>query len=77
MCNEKSGVSIICRYCIVFRLSILSGILTIVVDKWEWLKWNPISMMNIMVQIVDKNMKKFTIRTAWLLLIILFILLFS
>ena len=55
MCNEKSRCLYCCRYCIVFATSILSGILTIVVDKWEWLKWNPISMMNIMVQIVDKT----------------------
>ena len=64
MCNEKSRC-LYCRYCIVFRHFNFVGILTIVVDKWEWLKWNPISMMNIMVQIVDKNMKKIhKIRTA-------------
>ena len=60
MCNEKSW----CFYCFgivfYFATSILSGILTIVIDKWEWLKWNPINMMNIMIQIVDKSMKKFT-----------------
>ena len=55
MCNEKSGVSIAVGIVLYFATSILSGILTIVVDKWEWLKWNPISMMNIMVQIVDKT----------------------
>ena len=60
-CAMKSpGVSIAVGIVLYFATSILSGILTIVVDKWEWLKWNPISMMNIMVQIVDKNMKKFT-----------------
>ena len=60
-CAMKSpGVSIAVGIVFYFATSILSGILTIVVDKWEWLKWNPISMMNIMVQIVDKNMKKFT-----------------
>ena len=60
-CAMKSpGVSIAVGIVFYFATSILSGILTIIVDKWEWLKWNPISMMNIMVQIVDKNMKKFT-----------------
>ena len=40
MCNEKSGVSIAVGIVLYFATSILSGILTIVVDKWEWLKWN-------------------------------------
>ena len=60
-CAMKSpGVSIAVGIVLYFATSILSGILTIVVDKWEWLKWNPISMMNIMVQIIDKGMKKIT-----------------
>ncbi|EES40680.1 hypothetical protein HMPREF0793_1674 [Staphylococcus caprae M23864:W1] len=29
-----------------------------VIDKWEGLKWNLINMMNIMVQIIDKSLKK-------------------
>ncbi|MDK4265774.1 MULTISPECIES: ABC transporter permease [Staphylococcus] len=60
-CAMKSpGVSIAVGIVFYFATSILSGILTIIVDKWEWLKWNPISMMNIMTQIIDKGMKKFT-----------------
>ena len=60
-CAMKSpGVSIAVGIVFYFATSILSGILTIIVGKWEWLKWNPISMMNIMVQIIDKEMKKFT-----------------
>ena len=57
MCNESPVSLFFVGIVLYFATSILSGILTIVVDKWEWLKWNPISMMNIMVQIVDKNMK--------------------
>ena len=53
-CAMKVPVSLF-GIVLYFATSILSGILTIVVDKWEWLKWNPISMMNIMVQIVDKT----------------------
>ena len=60
-CAMKSpGVSIAVGIVFYFATSILSGILTIIVDKWEWLKWNPISMMNIMVQITDKGMRKVT-----------------
>ena len=54
---KSPGVSIIVGIVFYFATSILSGILTIVIDKWEWLKWNPINMMNIMIQIVDKSMK--------------------
>ena len=57
---KSPGVSIAVGIVFYFATSILSGILTIVVDKWEWLKWNPISMMNIMVQITDKGMRKVT-----------------
>lgn len=60
-CAMKSpGVSIAIGIVFYFATSIISGILTIIVDKWEWIKWNPISMMNIMTQIIDKGMKKFT-----------------
>ncbi|MEB6266846.1 ABC transporter permease [Staphylococcus haemolyticus] len=60
-CAMKSpGVSIAVGIVLYFATSILSSILTIVVDKWEWVKWNPISMMNIMAQIIDKRMKKIT-----------------
>ncbi|MDU2281919.1 ABC transporter permease, partial [Staphylococcus sp.] len=39
-CAMKSpGVSIAVGIVFYFATSILSGILTIIVDKWEWLKW--------------------------------------
>ena len=60
-CAMKSpGVSIAVGIVFYFATSILSGLLTIVIDKWEWLKWNPINMMNIMVQIIDKSFKEIT-----------------
>ncbi|MBJ6299602.1 ABC transporter permease subunit, partial [Staphylococcus aureus] len=60
-CAMKSpGVSIAVGIVFYFATSILSGLLTIAVDKWEWLKWNPINMMNIMVQIIDEGLKKIT-----------------
>lgn len=31
---------------------------TSVINKWEWLKWNPFNMMNIIVQIIEKDLKK-------------------
>jgi len=55
-CIMKSpGVSIAVGIVFYFAVSIISGLLTVVIDKWEWLKWNPLNMMNIMVQITDNE----------------------
>ncbi|RIN41573.1 ABC transporter permease, partial [Staphylococcus simulans] len=60
-CAMKSpGVSIAIGIVFYFATSILSGVLTLVIDKWEWLKWNPINMMNIMVQVIEESFKKTT-----------------
>lgn len=61
-CALKSpGVSIAVGVLFYFATSILSSILTLVIDKWEWLKWNPINMMMIMVQTLDnEQFKKIT-----------------
>ena len=61
-CIMKSpGVSIAVGIVFYFAVSIISGLLTVVIDKWEWLKWNPLNMMNIMVQITDNDtFKKIT-----------------
>ncbi|HCG2309877.1 TPA: ABC transporter permease [Staphylococcus aureus] len=60
-CAMKStGVSIAVGIVFYFASSILSSILTIIVAKWEWLKWNPVSMINIMAQVNEKGIEKFT-----------------
>ncbi|MDS3925570.1 ABC transporter permease subunit, partial [Staphylococcus hominis] len=61
-CIMKSpGVSIAVGIVFYFAASIISGLLTAVIDKWEWLKWNPLNMMNIMIQITDNDtFKKIT-----------------
>ena len=61
-CIMKSpGVSIAVGIVFYFAASIISGLLTAVIDKWEWLKWNPLNMMNIMAQITDNDtFKKIT-----------------
>lgn len=42
-------------------MSIISGILFAIINKWEWLKWNPINMMNIQIQVIDnKTFKELT-----------------
>ncbi len=36
-----------------FALSIMSGLMAMVVAKWEWLKWNPLNMMYLPSQVTD------------------------
>ncbi|MEJ7257804.1 ABC transporter permease, partial [Staphylococcus epidermidis] len=53
-CIMKSpGVSIAVGIIFYFAVSIISGILFAIINKWEWLKWNPINMMNIQIQVID------------------------
>lgn len=44
-----------------FALNIISGIMIVVVHKWQWLKWNPLNMMNLPNQIVDSTTHKLTL----------------
>ncbi len=61
-CIMKSpGVSIAVGIIFYFAVSIISGILFAIINKWEWLKWNPINMMNIQIQVIDnKTFKELT-----------------
>lgn len=55
-CIMKSpGVSIAVGIIFYFAVSIISGILFAIINKWEWLKWNPINMMNIQIQVIDNK----------------------
>lgn len=58
---KNPGVSIAIGIVFYFAVSILSSLLFTVIDKWEWLKWNPLNMLNLSVQIIDDDaMKKLT-----------------
>lgn len=61
-CIMKSpGLSITLGIVLYFALSIISGIMFMLIDKWEWLKWNPLNMMNISAQLLDnKEFSKLT-----------------
>lgn len=39
-----------------FASSLIAGILSAIIQKWEWVKWNPISMMNLQNQIGNESM---------------------
>ncbi|HBL3868763.1 TPA: ABC transporter permease, partial [Enterococcus faecium] len=41
-----------------FASSIISGILIALIQKWEWIKWNPISMLNLQNQIGNEEIMK-------------------
>ena len=48
------GVAIAVGIVFYFASSILAVIQTALFRKIDWLKWNPINMMNIMLQTVEK-----------------------
>ncbi|ARJ50977.1 ABC transporter permease [Staphylococcus lutrae] len=61
-CIMKSpGLSIALGIILYFALSIVSGILFVLIDKWEWIKWNPLNMLNISGQLLNgEEISKFT-----------------
>lgn len=61
-CILKSpGVSIAIGIIFYFAVSVISGILFAAINQWEWLKWNPLNMMNLATQILDNDtFKKMT-----------------
>ncbi|WP_086428948.1 ABC transporter permease [Staphylococcus cornubiensis] len=61
-CIMKSpSLSIALGIILYFALSIISGILFMLIDKWTWLKWNPINMLNISPQLLDhESLSKLT-----------------
>lgn len=48
LCIMKSlGVFIVVGIIFYFVVFIILGIFFVIINKWEWLKWNLINMMNI------------------------------
>ena len=41
-----------------FASSVISGILFAAIAQWEWLKWNPINMLNLSTQVLDNEVFK-------------------
>lgn len=58
-CLLKSpGVSIAVGIVFYFASSVISGILFAAITQWEWLKWNPINMLNLSTQVLDNEVFK-------------------
>lgn len=58
-CLLKSpGVSIAVGIVFYFASSVISGILFAAINQWEWLKWNPINMLNLSTQVLNNEMFK-------------------
>ena len=55
---NSSGASISAGIVFYFASSIISGILIALIQKWEWIKWNPISMLNLQNQIGNEEIMK-------------------
>lgn len=48
---KSNGVSVIAGIIFYFAASMVSGVMFLAIEKWEWLKWNPINMLNLSTQI--------------------------
>ncbi|AFR99310.1 ABC transporter permease [Lentilactobacillus buchneri] len=44
-----------------FALSMVSGVMFLLMHKWEWLKWNPLNMMNLPQQLLSSSVHKMTL----------------
>ncbi|MBX4224151.1 ABC transporter permease, partial [Enterococcus faecium] len=55
---NSSGASISAGIVIYVASSIITGILSALIQKWEWIKWNPISMLNLQNQIGNEEIMK-------------------
>ncbi len=42
---RSSTISIVVGFIFYFASSVVSGILFLVIEKWEWVKWNPLNML--------------------------------
>ncbi|HHQ6731598.1 TPA: ABC transporter permease [Staphylococcus aureus] len=58
--TNSTGVAIAVGIVFYFASTILAVIQTALLEKIDWLKWNPINMMNIMIQTVEKGFSKST-----------------
>ena len=43
-----------------FALGVIAGLMTLAIQKWNWLKWNPLNMMNLSGQMNTPSMSKVT-----------------
>ena len=57
---NRSEISIAVGIVFFLITSLLSSILARAIDRWPWLKWGPINMMNITSQISDHSLKATT-----------------
>lgn len=57
---RSSTISIVAGFIFYFATSIVSGILFLVIEKWEWVKWNPTNMLNLSGQINNAEIESLT-----------------
>lgn len=44
-----------------FGLYIIEGMMIKVMNRWEWLKWNPLNILNLPLQLTESNADKVTL----------------
>ena len=54
----QQNLSIAVGIVFYFASSVISGILFAAIAQWEWLKWNPINMLNLSTQVLDNEVFK-------------------
>jgi ABC-2 type transport system permease protein len=57
---KNSTAAIIVAVICYFATSIISNIMFLLMQKWEWLKWNPFNMMNLTTQLIEPQLKTLT-----------------
>lgn len=57
---KSSTAAIIVAVICYFATSVLSNIMFLLMQNWEWLKWNPFNMMNLTTQLIEPQVKALT-----------------
>lgn len=57
---RNTAVSVASGIIFYFVASIVSGILFLAIERWEWLKWNPFNMINLSNQMIQKDIEAMT-----------------
>jgi len=57
---RSTAVSIVIGIIFYFAASVVSGILFLAIDKWEWVKWNPVNMLNLSNQLMNSDVESMT-----------------
>lgn len=58
---KSNGAAITVGIVGYFATNLISGVMFLLMNKWEWLKWNPFNMMNLSTQLLEPTAKTMTL----------------